>query len=371
MRRLGKAPLFAGAMALLLCLAALQAVLPRRVRSDMENRSLAQVAAPTMGTVLSGAWMRDMESFVADQFPGRDRWMHLQALWDAALLRVERNGILLGKAGWLFERADHLTLRTAEQSVQAVAEIAGHADAPVTLLLVPLSSAVHEAYLPAAYRPDDQAVVLSALYDMAGVACIDILAAMEAEAAHQSLYYRTDHHWTMDGARLAYGALAEAWSLPAAEQRIENVAAEGFYGTYFARAPSPLIQGDSISFDVPAGIELLVEGEAEPALLDPAQWQARDKYAALLWGNHGHITLTGGDPSGGTLLVIKDSYANALLPLLAQHFARIEAVDPRYYGGDLPTLLDEMEADRILCLYGLTTLLTDRNLILHAAAFEG
>jgi hypothetical protein len=51
--------------------------------------------------------------------------------------------------------------------------------------------------------------------------------------------------------------------------------------------------------------------------------------------------------------VIKDSFANSLLPFLAQHY-RITAVDPRYYTGKLQPLLQN--ADTVLALCGMQTL---------------
>ena len=96
---------------------------------------------------------------------------------------------------------------------------------------------------------------------------------------------------------------------------------------------------------------------------------ARDKYAALLYGNPARATLTG-ETGTGTLLVLKDSYANALLPAVATHFARTEVVDLRYFNGDLAEIAKETEVEKVLCIYGMNTFLTDRSLALVAASFE-
>ena len=48
------------------------AVLPDREFSQIENRSLEQLPAPSLKTVLSGEFMSDFESYTTDQFPGRD-----------------------------------------------------------------------------------------------------------------------------------------------------------------------------------------------------------------------------------------------------------------------------------------------------------
>ena len=48
------------------------------------------------------------------------------------------------------------------------------------------------------------------------------------------------------------------------------------------------------------------------------------------------------------LLVVKDSYGNALVPYLAGNYSEIYAVDPRHYAGDLSELLIEKEIEEVL-----------------------
>jgi len=169
---------------------------------------------------------------------------------------------------------------------------------------------------------------------------------------------------------VAYDALREAWHLPATDGSVDRLPLpDGSYGSYFARAPSPLIRADAFVVEYPAGVSLEIDGELQAGLYDAeAVAVKRDKYAQLLYGNHGRITLTGA-AEDGVLLVIKDSYANLLLPWLAQHYRRVEAIDPRYYTGDLYTWIQGEEGARILCVYGLTTWLTDRNLLRRVASW--
>lgn len=356
---------FTIAMVLLIGLAIAQVAVPDRSFSDMENRPLAQLDTPTASTILSGRWMDAAETYAADQFPARDGWMSLQALSDAALLKNERNGILIGRNGWLFERAANLDLTTARRNVVALDAL----DTPVTLLVVPLSSAVYADALPRWYIADDAESTLASLTDgLSQLRTVDMLGPLRDNADGQPLYFRTDHHWTQAGANVAYDALAEAWGFTPDDPGAVDLSAIT-YGTYYARAPSPLITGDLFGFDAPEGVRLLIEGEPVQGLYDASETNARDRYARLLYGNHGHITLES-DASGGTLLVIKDSYANMLLPQLARQYSRIEAIDPRYFAGDLLATIEETEADAILCVYGLTTLLSDRSLLLQSAAWE-
>ena len=61
------------------------------------------------------------------------------------------------------------------------------------------------------------------------------------------------------------------------------------------------------------------------------------------------------------MLLIKDSFANSILPFLALHYD-IEMVDPRYASPTLvKELLESAEFDAILILCSKGTLLTDRS----------
>ena len=53
-----------------------------------------------------------------------------------------------------------------------------------------------------------------------------------------------------------------------------------------------------------------------------------DKYAVLLGGNYAHASVYS-DAEKPSLLIIKDSFANAVIPFLSLHF-NIDLVDPRY-----------------------------------------
>ena len=192
--------------------------------------------------------------------------------------------------------------------------------------------------------------------------------ALAAQPDAEALFYRTDHHWTADGARCSYEQLCAAWGLAPATPS-GRLYAPGFYGSAYARAPQPLVSADTLTFDRFDSVVYAIDGAEMDGLWDADALGARDKYAALLYGNPARATLTS-ETGTGTLLVLKDSYANALLPAVATHFARTEVVDLRYFNGDLVEIAKETEVEKILCIYGMNTFLTDRSLALVAASFE-
>ena len=58
------------------------------------------------------------------------------------------------------------------------------------------------------------------------------------------------------------------------------------------------------------------------------------------------------DREGGTLLVLKDSYGNAMIPFLANHFETIYVIDQRYWRGDPEVFMEEQKVTDLCILYG-------------------
>jgi hypothetical protein len=67
------------------------------------------------------------------------------------------------------------------------------------------------------------------------------------------------------------------------------------------------------------------------------------------------------------LLIIKDSYANSLAPLLITHYKKIIAVDLRYYRGEVSNLCQEYATDgrppNVLILYSMYHIANDSDLL--------
>ena len=87
----------------------------------------------------------------------------------------------------------------------------------------------------------------------------------------------------------------------------------------------------------------------------------KDKYAVFLGGNHGHIGIYGEGEGRETLLVIKDSFANSVIPYLAETY-NLEVYDLRYFKGNIDKEVSEISPDKILLLYGIESVVTDASI---------
>ena len=84
-------------------------------------------------------------------------------------------------------------------------------------------------------------------------------------------------------------------------------------------------------------------------LYDFEKLQTRDQYATFLGGNCGTLTVELGDTDARpTLLLIRDSFADSVIPFLSQHF-RIVAIAPRYTATGLSAAAQRADAVLVLC----------------------
>ena len=91
----------------LLVLAALfiaDSIKPVRVFSDFEKRALAQFPRFDLSSLIDNDYTKDLESYINDQFFGRDFWVSLKSSIETGLGKSENNGILLGSDHYLFEK---------------------------------------------------------------------------------------------------------------------------------------------------------------------------------------------------------------------------------------------------------------------------
>lgn len=344
---------------------------PDRVYSLRENRYLAKRPRFNVQNVLRGRFSSQFEEYVTDEFALRDQWVLLKGDLELLLLRRENNGIFFGRDGYLLEnfRRPGPALARNLDRVNRFAQ--AFPNLKIRLLLAPSSVAIYPDKLPPFARVYDQAEVLETVRAelAAGVEFVPVLSALRAEG-EQYLYFRTDHHWTVRGAYVAYCQLAEALNFqPLGPQDFERkIVAQEFWGTYYSKANNRYLKGDEIEVWLPqnpAQVEVRFndrEGSSS-SLYFPQHLDTRDKYAYFLDGNHPLAIITTDRAEGGKLAVFKDSFAHALLPFLAQHYQEIHVIDLRFFDADLGQYLEEQEIQEALFLYSISSFASDSTLV--------
>ena len=334
---------------------------PKRDHSDLENRPLEQAPPFSFSSLFRNEYTPKYEEYIEDQFFLRDSWISLKSRFEYALFKVENNGVIYGTNGYQFMGMPTINEDQIERNVNSIRAFASAYPGRVTVMVVPSSSVILADYLPAhAPFADENASldeIISAL--SADTQVIDIRPTLFANN-DDYIYYRTDPHWTTDGAYLAYLEYISFMQLtPFDTQSYTRIEVPDFYGTTFSRSKLFNTVPDTlVYYDLPnsAQIDGTVYG-----LYGLASLETRDMYAMFIHGNNG-LTLVEGNGEG-RCLVIKDSFANCFVPFLTANYAQIDVVDLRMFSGSVNELIAENDYDDILILYSFHIFHTDNMLI--------
>lgn len=336
---------------------------PAKSFSDFENRYLKQRPSPTLKTIFDGSFSQNYESYLNDQFLFRNGWITLKSYSESALLKVENNGIVYGKGGQLFEKYRSFSQSQLDKNLAHLRSfLEGRPQA--VLAVVPSAYEIYPEKLPLGLNQVDQltqiAKINQALSDVA--LPLDLPAVLTA-AKDQELYYRTDHHWTTDGAYLAYTAYCAARNLtPVDRADLPLHRVPDFYGTYFNKCKNTSIRPDTLTWYDVSLASVTVDGQEKDKYLNCAALETRDKYSAFLWGNNGVTVLKSRETANPSrLLVIKDSFANCLAPFLTANYDEVWVVDLRSLPTGMTALMEETAFDDILILYNFENLAADTN----------
>ena len=350
-------------------------VLKDREFSDMENRMLAQSPEVTYDAVMKGEFQDKLENYLSDQMPLRDGLYSLKVDYERLMMKTYQNGVYFADDGYLIQEYKENPVQIG-RNVQYINGFAQNVDVPITFMLIPTATAILDDKLPAGCLNDDQMESIDKVRASLDSKIELIVPDEKLKSAAQSeqVFYRTDHHWTAQGAYEGYEALMEALGRPKAHSKYEYNTFRGkFYGTLYSKAPSAMQEADK--FTAPKNIEgsyaVSFAKEQENAHLligmyDPTKLETKDKYATLFGGNFSHFTIHSNAQNKERILVIKDSYANALLPYLADSFATIDVIDMRYYHMEEQTVSELIKSEgisQVVLLYNMDFLNSDNNFL--------
>lgn len=338
------------------------ALTPDRDSSEVENRVLAQKPQLTLNGVLSGEYMADYETYVVDQFAGRDGWVAAKALSEKLIGKQENNGVYFCDDDTLITRFDAPKEDIVQANFGYVQKFADKVSVPVKLGLIPTQASVWSDRLPAGAPNYDQTQILSAAV-AAGLDTIDVNSALTAHK-DEAIFYRTDHHWTSLGAYYGYTALAGGLGFEATplDRYEKTTVSTEFYGTVFSSSGVRWVKPDEMDTYVPeTGITVTsysydtkgqLQTEDRP-LYDKSYLTKKDKYAMFLGGQQALAVVKTGNTDKPKLLLVRDSYSDSLVPFLTANFSEIHLIDLRYYKQSTAQYVSDNAIDQVCILYSV------------------
>lgn len=253
--------------------------------SETENRYLKQNPPFTLKALMANEYTKDYEEFINDQFAFRDQWISLKSVGEMALGKIENNGVAYGREGYLFPKLFEASVAETRQNgagfggdggeettLPVVNE--GQIDANVkflnrflaaypghvTVSIVPNAYQILPDLLPKGLENADQSKAIARVYGrLEGTALdtLDLEGPLTESSQDRQTYYRTDHHWTTDGAWAAYAAYAQSRGLEAVS--LEALASyrrevPDFLGTNYSKTKNIDVQPDTLVwYDLPVG----------------------------------------------------------------------------------------------------------------------
>lgn len=220
---------------------------------------------------------------------------------------------------------------------------------------------------------DSQKAAIDSIYGkLDDITSVDVYGKLKDAFAsgEEYLYFRTDHHWNMDGAYCGYEAFCEAsGDTPYLKNSFRRVETGAFYGSLFNKAKSRL-HGDTHDFmfyydmDTDKRFSLVMraeDGVKEYGRGRPVFDTENNDYKLFFDGDQPLIEITNKSiEKGKTLIVLKDSYANAMIPWIMNNYKRVVVIDPRSFRGSLKDEIARYNADELLVVnYVFTTTFND------------
>ncbi len=336
---------------------------PKRAESDLERRDLAQFPKFSFSSLVKNEWTAKYGEYTKDQVIGRDSWLKAQSLCESLLFwKEEIGGAMIGKNDALFTKMFALTPteeKLLQKNTTLVQQFIEKFPGQVTFLLAPSSSVINAEELPANTPMLDENARLDTIFSTVGEASsLDLREPFTAAKDDVQLYYDTDHHWTSYGTYLAYQQFCQMRGLtPMEVSESDYTTVPGFYGTTYSKALYWKSKPDTIAYlDLPNAMTVwnvsptfeLTENFTA-TMYDKSKLETGDKYAMFLYGNNGYSTIEG--DGEGSILVVKDSYANSFIPYLTANYARIGVIDPRGFGLSVADFAQQEGYDEVLLLF--------------------
>ena len=183
------------------------------------------------------------------------------------------------------------------------------------------------------------------------------------------IYFRTDHHWTALGAYYAYVQFCAAKGItPHNLSDYEVSQFPGFLGSFYNDGGKPDAMKndpDTVNAYHPVSATASMKyGDNENSTLtggqvifDESTASASLKYGTFIMGDNPFTVIENPEVSNGeSCIVVKESFGNAFVPFLVDHYQTVYVVDYRYYSGSVTQLARDKGVKDVLFVNNLSAI---------------
>lgn len=338
-----------------------------------ENRELEQRPKFTISSFVTGKYSSKQASYMSDQFPNRAGFIKAKANLDRVMGKKEINGVYLCSDGYLMEGFKAENPNITKAKVDAINKFASsNKSLKVSMMLVPNKVDIYSHLMPKNAPVDSQTDYIKGVASMLSnkIRMVDVKQAFNRMKNNEQLYYKTDHHWTTDGAFHAYSELCKTLNIQPSNEHNFNrsQASDSFRGSLYYKTGAEIGKPEDIYLYLPQDNAPVIAKYYDtkkkvPSLYDSSKLSGRDQYEVFTGGNHTQIKIRTNVETDRKLLLIKDSYANAMIPFLATTFSEINVVDMRYFTGSLSDVIHNNVVTDVLFLNNVNTFNSDSSIL--------
>lgn len=183
------------------------------------------------------------------------------------------------------------------------------------------------------------------------------------------VYFRTDHHWTALGAYYAYVQFCTAKGItPHALQEYEVSQYSGFLGSFYNDGGKPSTMSDnpdtvnayhpvSSTASMKYGSDENSQLTGGKVIFDESTAPAGLKYGAFIMGDNPYTVIENPEVHNGeSCIVVKESFGNAFVPFLVDHYEAVYVIDYRYYKGSVSALAKAKGVTDVLFVNNLSAI---------------
>lgn len=338
----------------------------KEIVSYNENKTLATFPKLTFESWKNRSFMNGMADYFSDHFVLRENFIRFKNTIENAIGKDEINGVVEVN-GYLIQTFRDVDYTLTDRNIAALNKLKSkNPDTDFYFMPVITAQEMFKNDFPDYLDIDDESEYIAYCFEkLNGIEPIDV---SDEIIGNGYAFYRTDHHWTTESAYSAYKSLGNILGytpLEISDFKTETISDE-FKGTLYSKTLNENIALDSIYvFRSNTEFTLTIKDEVYDTLYFDEYVSQKDKYAYFLGGNHGICTVKNNSlENGKKMLIIKDSYANCLVPFLAEHYSEITLVDPRYCSHTQIKSINASEYDDVFVLFNVSGFSTEQNFAL-------
>lgn len=172
------------------------------------------------------------------------------------------------------------------------------------------------------------------------------------------IYFRTDHHWTAKGAYYAYQQFCESTGrVPHQLSEYKTDSFRSFIGTFYNDSgKNKNLRKDTMKVYYPLSRKVSMKYKNEDGKMrsgevieDATHYGISLKYCAFIGGDNPYTVIQNKEKKdGSSCVVVKESFGNAMIPYLTDHYEKIYVIDYRYWDGSLSKLVKDKKVQDVL-----------------------